>query len=178
MKLSFAFLILAFLANPAFSQQMPSYTEAGPVPPAITNAKNIFVSNGGADAGLFPEPFSGDNNRAYTEFFAALQATKQYALVADPSQADVVLELSLTAPYGPTYQNKSNGTADSLPQFKLVVYDRKTHYVLWTITQPVELAYLQKTHDKNFDDALATVLREFIAISHRPAVAQPLPPAQ
>ena len=95
MKPPFAFLILAFLANPAFTQQMPTYTEGGPVPPAITNAKNIFVSNGGADAGLFPErlpftnnlssqPFTGDSARPYTEFRAALQAAKEYTLVRDP----------------------------------------------------------------------------------------------
>ena len=82
----FLAFILAFLASPAFAQQMPAYTDPGPVPPAIASAKTIFVSNAGADAGLFPEPFSGDEARAYTEFFAALKATGGYALVADPSQ--------------------------------------------------------------------------------------------
>ena len=38
---------------------------AAPVPPQIFSAKKIFVSNGGADSGLFPHPFSGTPERAY-----------------------------------------------------------------------------------------------------------------
>jgi len=33
--------------------QMPAYDQAGPIPPAVTAAKTIFVSNAGADSGLF-----------------------------------------------------------------------------------------------------------------------------
>ena len=40
---------------------------AAPVPAAITSAKTIFLSNAGADAGLFPEPFTGDPSRGYNE---------------------------------------------------------------------------------------------------------------
>jgi len=192
MKPSFAFLCLAVvvIVTPvARTQQMPAYTEGGPVPPAITNAKNIFVSNGGADAGLFPErlpftnsllsqPFTGDSARPYTEFRAALQATKEYTLVSDPNQADIVLELRLTAPYGPSNPNRQNGASDPLPQFRLVVYDVKSHYILWTFTESIEPAYLQKTHDKNFDQALSALLTQFLTVAHRPAVAPPPPPAQ
>ena len=52
--------------------------------------------------------------------------------------------------------------------FRLTVLDRKTHYVLWTVTQSVGLAVLQKTHDRNFDDALAAVLNQFLAIAGKP----------
>jgi hypothetical protein len=166
----------ALLAAPIAFTQMPGYTDPGPVPPAIASAANIFVSNAGADSGLFPEPFTGDENRAYTEFFAALQATKQYALVSDPSQADLVLELRLAAPSGPSNPNKQNGASDPVPQFKLAVYDRKTHYVLWTFTQGIEPALLQKTHDKNFDLALNAILNQFLSLAHRPSAAPP-PPA-
>ena len=88
-------------ATAAFAQ-MPAYDQAGPVPPAIAAAKTIFISNAGADSGLFPEPFSGDPDRAYTEFYAALKATGAFTLVADPAHADLVLELRLFAPYRPT----------------------------------------------------------------------------
>jgi hypothetical protein len=183
----FLAFILAFFASAAFTQQMPAYTEAGPVPPAITHAKNIFVSNAGSDAGLFPErlpfggslssqPFTGDAARPYTQFFAALQASKQYTLVTDPNQADIVLELRLTAPYGPANPNRQNGASDPLPQFRLVIYDAKSHYTLWTFTESVEPAILQKTHDKNFDQALAAILTQFMTIAHRPSPAPP--PAQ
>jgi hypothetical protein len=150
---------------------MPAYDQAGPVPPAIAAAKTIFISNGGADSGLFPEPFTGDPDRAYTELYAALKAAGKTTLVGDPARADLVLELRLFAPYGPTGANKQNGTADPRPMFRLVVYDGKTHYILWTVTQSVEYAILQKTHDKNFDMALTEVLNQFLKIAGKPPAA-------
>ncbi len=159
--------IAIFLATTAFAQ-MPAYDQAGPIPPAITAARTIFVSNAGADSGLFPEPFSGDPDRPYTEFYSALKTTGDYTLVGNPAQADLVLELRLFAPYGPTNANKQNGTADPRPMFRLVIYDGKTHFILWTVTSSIELAYLQKTHDKNFDIALTEILNQFLKIAGKP----------
>jgi hypothetical protein len=140
---------------------LPLQAQPGPVPPAIAAAKRIFVSNAGADSGLFPEPFSGDTDRAYTQFFASLKATGQFDLVPDPSDADLVLELRLIAPNGPTSGNKQNGASNPVPMFRLVIYDRKTHYILWTLTQSIGVALLQKTHDRNFDEALNSILLNF-----------------
>jgi len=160
----------AFLAPVcASAQQAPA-----PVPPAISSAGKIFVSNAGADSGLFPSPFSGDVNRGYNQLYAALKATGQYPLVSDPAEADLVLELQLTAPNGPASDNKVKGASEPLPMFRLVVYDRKTHFVLWAFTQSIELAYLQKTHDRNFDDALNAILLEFESLSGK---AQPPHPS-
>jgi hypothetical protein len=146
---------------------------AGPVPGAILKARSIFISNAGADSGLFPQPFSGDTSRAYTSFYNALNASGAFTVAGDPSEADLVLELGLTAPYGPTSSNKQNGTADPRPMFRLVVYDRKTHYVLWTITQSVELAFRQSTHDRNFDEALAVVENKFLQLAGKSPVPAP-----
>ena len=161
----FGIVLLASTAFLAASAQLTAHASAGPVPSAILTAKTVFVSNAGSDSGLFPEPFSGDPNRPYTEFYAALKAAGQFALVDDPSQADLVLELRLVAPNGPTSANKQDGAADPLPMFRLTVYDRKTRFVLWTVTQSVTVAFLQKTHDRNFDDALAAVVSEFLQVS-------------
>jgi hypothetical protein len=148
------------LCTGAYAQRIPN-TPAGPIPPAIRAAKKIFVSNAGADSGLFPEPFSGDQNRAYTEFYADLKAEGLFELTGDPSSADLVLELHLIAPNGPSAPNKQYGASDPLPMFRLVVFDRKTHYVLWTLTESIAPALLQKTHDRNFDDALTDILLDF-----------------
>jgi hypothetical protein len=139
----------------------------GPVPPAISAARRIFVSNAGADSGLFPEPFSGDPDRGHNQFFAALKATGQFDLVPDPSDADLVLELQLIAPNGPSSGNKQNGASDPVPMFCLRIYDRKTHYILWTITASIEVALLQKTHDRNFDQALQSILFDFQRLTGR-----------
>ena len=85
-----------------------------------------------------------------------------------PADADLVLELQLTAPMGSTRSmdvNKINGASDPVPMFRLAVYDRETHYILWVLTQSIEVAFLQKTHDRNFDDALTALLLEFESLS-------------
>ena len=151
------------LATAAFGQQTGA---AAPVPTAIVSARTIFISNGGSDAGLFPSPFSGDENRPYDELYKALQGDSHYQLVSDPAQADLVLELRLLAPYGPTNPNKVQGASNPQPQFRLKVYEGRTHYVLWTLTQAISSAILQKTHDRNFDDALNYLVTEFEGLGH------------
>jgi len=167
----FLFLPAFFFAANLASAQMPTYTEAGPVPDIIPSAQSVFVSNAGADSGLFPSPFTGDPDRAYTEFYAALKTRGAFTVVSDPSKADLVLELQLNAPYGPSNPSKQNGASDPLPQFRLVVYQGPTHYVLWTITRAIDVAFLQKSHDHNFDLALDDVLNQFLQIAGKSAPA-------
>jgi hypothetical protein len=155
------FAAAALLSATAVFAQTP----AAPVPPAIHNAKRIFVSNAGADCGLFPHPFSGSPDRVYNQFYAVLNATGNYKLVSNPREADLVIELRLTAPYGPSEPNKQKGASDPLPMFRLVIYEAGSHYVLWALTESIDEADLQKTHDRNFDAALAAVLRDFEVLS-------------
>ncbi len=128
--------------------------DAAPVPPALGTAKTVFISNAGADSGLFPHPFSGSADRAYNQFYAMVKSWGRFELVSDPAQADLVLELQLHAPNGPQNADKTKGASDPLPMFRLTILDRKTHYILWALTESIEQANLQKTHDHNFDDAL------------------------
>jgi hypothetical protein len=171
---SFRFVACAALLSAvAALAQQPATTQAGagPVPPAIFAAKKIFVSNAGADSGLFPSPFSGDPNRGYTQLYAAFKAAGQFELTPDPADADLVLELQLTAPSGPSWDynvNKVNGAVEPWPLFRLVIYDRKSHYVLWTLTQAVGAANTQKTHDRNFDAAIFVLMEKFQQLAGKP----------
>jgi hypothetical protein len=142
-----------------------------PVPPVLLNARAVFISNAGGDSGLFPHPFSGDPDRAYNEFYAGIQSWGRYQLVADPSEADVVFELQLIAPNGPAAPNKQNGASDPLPMFRLVIFDRKTHYVLWALTESIAVALLQKTHDNNFDLALTALTLDLKRLTSAPTSA-------
>ncbi len=162
------------LAASALAQQIPPGT-TGPIPAAIVSAKTVFISNGGSDAGLFPSPFSGDQDRPYNQFYKALQKDGHDQLVSDPSQADLVLELRLQAPYGPSNPNKAQGASDPEPQFRLEIYDRRTHYVLWTLTQPIGWAILQKTHDRNFDNALNELVSAFESLGQAQATPAATP---
>jgi len=70
-------LSIALISASAALAQQPAPTPQAPVPQAIVQAKKIFVSNAGADSGLFPSPFSGDTNRGYNQLYAGLKASGQ-----------------------------------------------------------------------------------------------------
>lgn len=165
--------VLAFcVLTPLLAHSQPAGLP--PVPSAIRNARTVFVSNAGADSGLFPQPFTGDPNRGYMEFYSNLKATGQFQLVDDPAAADVVVELQLTAPSGPSKPNKINGAADPLPMFRLTIWDRKTHFVLWTLTESIDFALTQKSHDRNFDSALDAIVEDFERLTGKtPPAARP-----
>jgi hypothetical protein len=40
----------------------------------------------------------------------------------------------------------------------LTILDTKTHFILWTITEPVESAILAKTWGKNFDHGISNLV--------------------
>jgi hypothetical protein len=163
--LSMTALSLSLLCMAAAFAQVPASTQSGPIPPALLAAKSIFVSNGGSDTRFFPDTLGGDTNRSYSEFYAALKSTGKYDLVSDPSQTDLVLDLRLGAAHCPWGETECIGTHDVLAEFRLTIYDRKTHYVLWTIAEPIENALLKKNHDRNFETALSALIRDFEKIT-------------
>ncbi len=168
---------IGYAASAAAFAQIPAPAQDGPVPPAIAAAKSIFVSNAGSDIDLFPGIhseghqllylFSGDEDRPYSEFCSALAATGDYKLPGDPSQADLVLELQLRAHPAPDLS-----APGPLAELRLIVYGGQSHYVLWTITQAIEPANLQKNRDKNLDEAITNLLNQFLQVAGKlPATA-------
>ena len=159
--LLYCFLMIFVVLPVATAQQAQPVPAIPPslaqIPPGLLNAKSVFISNAGSDSGLFPHPFSGDPDRPYVEFYGAVAKMQRWKIVEEPGAADLVLELRLYAPNGPQTPNKQNGASDPLPMLRLVVYDRPTHYALWAFTESVYPAALQKTHDRNLDDALALI---------------------
>ena len=175
--LSVAFLCLCtlpataqFATNTSSANRPSPPSQTSPIPAPLLHAKSVFISNAGGASGLFPQPFTGTPDRAYSEFYAAVQKWGRYAIVDDPANADLVFQIELDAPIGAAKGSKEYGAADPLPELHLVVYQRSTHYVLWALTQSIDLAYRQKTHDRNFDDALA------LLVSDLKAVVAPQPP--
>src|ERR1039457_6567724 len=131
-------------AIPGFAQQ-PATTASGPVPPAILAATKLFVSNSGA----YSTVYSGGQNRAYNQLYAALQGSGFFEMMGDPSDSDLVLELQFSDP-GP-----------GSTTFRLLIYDRKSHFLLWTLLEPISACGRQKTCDANFDEALPVLLLNF-----------------
>jgi hypothetical protein len=54
------------------------------------------------------------------------------------------------------------------PLVTLTILDSKTHFLLWTITEPVESAILAKTWQKNFDNGIANLVRDLTALAAQP----------
>jgi hypothetical protein len=150
--------LVSLSSTVALIAQQPAPVAIAPVPALLLDAKRVFISNAGADSGLFPHPFSGAPDRAYNEFYSNVVSWGRYELVATPGQADLVFELRLMAPNGPSNADKQKGASDPLPMLRLVIYDRSSHYVLWALTESIAPATLQKTHDHNFDEAVANLV--------------------
>ena len=162
----------ALLNGAAVCGQEPSSNAPialAPVPTPLLNARKVFISNAGADSGLFPHPFNGDPDRPYNEFYASIKSWGRYEIVGDPADADLVFELHLAAPAGPSNPDKTKGASDPLPMFRLVVLDRKTHYILWALTESIGYAFLQKTHDQNFDQALWAITEDLKRLTNAAA---------
>lgn len=169
-----ALIAACFTATLTAAQAPP--TPHAPIPLAILSARRIFIANGGADAGLFPSPFSGSITRGYDQFYAALSSMSQYDLVSSPSQADLVLQFQIQAPLGPANANKQKGAADPLPTVSLKIYDRPTHYVLWAFSEEVDIAFLQKSHDRNLDEAITRLAQDFQSLSRPQSAPTPAAP--
>ena len=147
-RIGLGFRLVAFFAfcSPLLGlAQQPATTPPGPVPQAILAAKKIFLSNSGASNLLY----GGGPNRAYNQFYAALQASGFFEMAGDPSDADLVLDLQI--------YDSGPGSAT----FRLHIYDRKTHFLLWTLLEPITFCNRQKTCDSNFDEALPVLLLNF-----------------
>jgi hypothetical protein len=135
--------------------------EPGPVPPAISAARRVFISNAGMD-GISLAIFrrAADKDQPYNTFYAAMKSWGRYELVRDPSEADLVFEIRFVAPLTdadklPTYA----------PQFHLTVMDAKSRFILWSLAAPVEGAIRKATWYKNVDVGMADLMADLKAIA-------------
>lgn len=143
-----------------------------PTPPAILHARTVFLSNESADSGLIPDIYSGTPDRGFNEFYSALQASHRFEIVSNPAQADLVLSLRLVAPIdvaAAREEPRPQGFPQPLPLFRLKIYDRPSHYVLWTLTEPIQKALLQHNNNKNFDQAVAALAADLQKLAGPPA---------
>jgi hypothetical protein len=131
-----------------------------PVPAQIAAAQKVFISNAGGESletVIDETVFNGGPDRPYNEFYAAMKNWGRYELVSSPADADLVLEISWVL----------SDTGLRLPvlgQLRLVMIDPKTHVTLWNVTEYVRGAILLSNRDKNFDQAMNTVVARMKAL--------------
>jgi len=148
-------LAVAILGSlPLLNAQKSKEPAAAPVPAQIAAARKVFISNAGGESFetvIDQTVFDGGPDRPYNQFYAAVKDWGRCELVSSPADADLVLEISWTL----------SDTGLRLPvlgQLRLVVIDPKTHVTLWNLTEYVRGAMLLGNRDKNFDQAMTTVL--------------------
>jgi hypothetical protein len=152
---AFAVLIPLLYAEPSQPR--------GPVPTPITTAQKIFIANAGMDAFSLQafEELGLNGTDAYDSLYNAVKGWGQPQLVSSPADADLVLVMHVTAPLvgeggGWKFQSIFANTKWQF-QTQLTLYDAKSHFPLWTVTQPVRPANLKGTWRKNIADADAAV---------------------
>jgi hypothetical protein len=158
------FLLSAF--TPISIAQQPRVPAPAPIPPQMASAQKVFISNaGGASFETVVDQivFDGGPDRPYNEFYAMMKDWGKYQLVSSPADADMVLAVSWVL----------TGTGLQLPvvgEVHVVAIDPKTHVTLWGFTQYVRGAMLLGNRDKNFDQAMTTI------VNRLKILATPLPP--
>jgi hypothetical protein len=150
-KLSCFTLALLLASTPLTRAQQTSIST--PVPPQITSAHRIFISNGGGTN--YFNAFSGGPDRGYSQLYAALQQWNRYQLVDTPSQADLLFEIHAIAP---AVSTGTDGSIAYNPQLILRILDPKTNALLWTTTANVKAAGGQSSRDKGFDESVAVLV--------------------
>ena len=148
------------------SAQQSKGPARAPVPPQIAAAQKVFISNAGGESFetvIDQTVFNGGPDRPYNQFYAAIKTWGLYEIVSYPTHADLVLEISWVL----------TDTGLRLPvlgQLRLVVIDPKTHVTLWNFTEYVRGAILLSNRDKNFDQAMNTV------VGRMRSLISPVPP--
>jgi hypothetical protein len=136
------------------AQQSKNAVPQAPLPAQIGAAKKVFISYAGGDSDI--AGYSGDADRTYNQFYAAIKSWGQYEIVPAPTGADLVFEIGFIHPVSLAHVDdegkavRSNGALDD-PQFKLAIRDPKSNVLLWTLSRHIPIALLTSNQNKNFD---------------------------
>lgn len=140
-----------FLIGPSWSLAAQD-AQAAPIPPQLVSGRKVFVSNGGADESS-PYVFTKGAIPAqpYNLLYAAMKTWNRYEIVPTPAEADLVFEVRVTN------AREGNGVI-------VTIFDAKTHFKLWTITEVIGAAARFKTYDKNVAKAVDQAVQDLKAI--------------
>lgn len=135
----FSVIISIALFIPDLHAQQPPEPPPAPVPSQILTAKKIFIANATGDHDLRISRYMGGPDGIYNQFYADVKSGGRFELVSAPADADLVLNVNLGIfPLNPGYAG-----------FRLSIIDPKTSIMLWTVSEPIDPAFLAKTAHKN-----------------------------
>jgi hypothetical protein len=163
MKSSLAPVLLICSLAAVTASAQTSEPSAAPLPSAIANAHRVFLGNAG-------DQENDDCLRAYNVFYQGLTSIGRLQLVADPAEADLVLELHYEIDLGASIV--SDHSRNSVRQFRVVLIKPSTHTVLWSLTERTNYAVFQKNRNKNLDETVLKLVDDVRSL----VSAQPVAP--
>jgi len=152
------------LLSPWVLEAQQQKQSAAPIPSLIIAANKVFISNAGADSiSLAAFRRAGDPDQLYNQFYAAMKSWGRYDPVSAPADADLVFAIRFTAPL-----SDCGKLATYEPQIELSFLDSRTHFALWTFTEPVQGAYRKSTWNKNFSEGMASLMNDLKSLPGQP----------
>ncbi|HEX4067010.1 MAG TPA: hypothetical protein VHZ09_13395 [Acidobacteriaceae bacterium] len=158
-----AVLFLALLVPLGALASKRKLPPPAPLPSQVTQAKTVFLTNGGG------------SELAFDAFYQAFKQWGKYEIVGSPDKADLVITLqywvekngSRTVPVTNTYTGQttyySHENVD--PQLKMTVLDAKTKEELWSTIDHRRLARRESNREKETVNSAARLVDELKARS-------------
>ena len=166
--------VIGLLSLPLLSAEKPKdAVPPAPVPSPIAAAKKVFISN--APGSNLPASFGGPE-RTYNEFYAAMKGWGHYELVAAPSDADLILEISFTSSLSGVGGTSTSGCISSnYTELRLVILDPRMHVPLWWFNEEVNPKISfghrpERAVDSAFSQSTATLVDDLKKLVSEPAI--------
>ena len=158
-RMLYSVALVVILTHLGLGQEGKSANLA-PIPSAIPAAQKVFISNAGEDNAS--DLYSGAQDRCYNDFYRQVRALNRFELVAAPSDADIVLEITMTSSAVPSDVMKGSTVPGAGYEsiFRLRLLDPNSQVVLWTFYERVAPAVLKMNRNKNFDNALKQIVTD------------------
>ncbi len=164
------FLALSFLfaVSASGSSRNRKDIPPAPLPTVVTNAKTVFLANGGG------------SDLAYDAFYNAMKNWKHFQIVGSPDEADLIVEMAYRVETAGTRTwATTNGSANSYgntttynggtqihtraipdPQLIMTIYDAKTKNSVWSTVDHRRLARLSKNREKETINSAERIVDE------------------
>jgi hypothetical protein len=166
--------VIGLLSLPLLSADKPKdAVPRAPVPAPIAAARKVFISN--APGSDLPSSFGG-SDRTYNEFYAAMKGWGHYELVSSPSDADLILEISLNSSLSGVGGSSTTGcTSYNSSELKLVILDARMHVPLWWFNEEVNPKISfghrpERAIDSAFSQSTATLVDDLKKLVSEPAI--------
>jgi len=139
-----------------------------PAPSQFATARTAFLASGSAPAAGPRQALV--TQMVYSSFYRSFSAMGKYRLVTAPADAELSMVLSTDSFVSDT----TNGNSFASPYLRLEIYDTKTHTLLWTLDEPIEGAFREKTFQRNIDDSVAALIGDLKTLASGNIPADPV----